>query len=236
MAAQLSLLTLIVCFLTVLMLLKYFGKSGLLVYTATAVAISNIQVLKLTQYRFAEHPVALGTVIFSTIFAVDNILTEYFGPETAKKCVWLSFCSYLFFAIAMRIAVAHPSVQHFECINLHQEMASLFSPSFVILASSLISYVVSQLIDIFVFSKLKKLTKGKYLSCRSLVSMIISVFVDNLTFSVFAWVIFAERPISWPVLWKTYIFVTYLMRLFIAALCVPLVRLAGAFVPRDRDV
>ncbi|MDR2766168.1 MAG: queuosine precursor transporter [Holosporaceae bacterium] len=236
MADLLSLLTLAVCFIAVLVLLKCFGGSGLLVYAAVAVVVSNLQVLKLTQYAFTEHPVALGTVVFSTIFAVDNILTEYFGKETAKKCVWLSFCAYLFFAVTMKIAVCHPPMPHSECLNLHREMESLFSPSLTILTSSLISYVLSQLIDIFVFSKLKKLTKGKYLSCRSLISMMISAFADNLIFSALAWVVFAECPVSWAVLWKTYICVTYLLRLFIAALCVPLVRIAGILMPRRLDV
>ncbi|MDR2067986.1 MAG: queuosine precursor transporter, partial [Holosporaceae bacterium] len=96
--------------------------------------------------------------------------------------------------------------------------------------SSIVSYITSQQIDIRVFSGLKKLTGGKYLSSRSLISMIISTFLDNFIFSVLAWMIFASRPASWSSLWNTYILITYLMRLIIAALCVPLVKLAKIFL------
>ncbi|MCR5225517.1 MAG: queuosine precursor transporter [Alphaproteobacteria bacterium] len=231
-----SLCTLSVSFIAILVAVKLFGKSGLFVYTAIAVVASNLQVLKLTKYGVVDNPIALGTVIFATVFAVDNILTEYYGAETATKNVWLSFFGYLFFAIIMEIAVLHPAVVGYECTNLHEEFGKLLSPSMVLLFSSLISYAVGQLTDIFLFSALKKMTRGKYVSVRSFVSMAISTFLDNCVFSVCAWVIFAKNPVSWKTLWYTYIFITYLLRLSVAILCVPLVKLAGVWIKKRRDV
>ena len=231
----LSLTTLIVCFVTILSFLKFFGKSGLLVYSTLAAVIANIQVVKLTQYTFAENPVALGTVVFSTTFAVDNILTEYYGKDVAKKCIWISFFGYLFFTICMKTAVMHPAVSSDECMNLHEELKKIFSPSGILFISSLISYLVSQFCDVTVFSFLKKLFKGKYITVRSFLSMSFSTFTDNFVFSICAWYIFAENPVSFPTLWKTYIFVTYFIRLIIAGLCVPLVRSAGMVI-KKKDV
>jgi uncharacterized integral membrane protein (TIGR00697 family) len=236
MAEVLSLSTLIACFATILLMLKFFGKEGLYVYSAIAVIGSNIQVLKLTMYSFIEDPVALGTVLFSTTFAVDNILNENFGERAAKKCVWISFLGYLFFSIVMRIAVSHPAIDHRECVSLHRELQRLFSPAPVLFISSLTSYLISQYSDIFIFSALKKFFKGKYVSRRSMISMTISTFIDNCVFSVLAWVILADRPVSLSSLWTTYIFITYIIRLIIAVLCVPLVRLSINLVKKDQDV
>ena len=97
----------------------------------------------------------------------------------------------------------------------------------VIFISSLISFFVGQLSDIFIFSSLKKFFRGKYLEVRSFISMATSTFLDNVVFSLLAWIIFSSNPVSWKTLWSTYIFVTYLMRLVIVILCVPLVKLAG---------
>jgi uncharacterized integral membrane protein (TIGR00697 family) len=234
MAEVLSLSTLIVCFITILGMLKFFGKSGLYVYSTIALIASNIQVLKLTKYAFASDPVALGTVLFSTTFAIDNILNEYFGEKIAKKCVWISFWGYLFFVIVMKISVLHPAIEHSECTNLYAELDNLFSPTLVLFASSLVSYLVSQYTDIFIFSALKKKFRGK--SKRAMISMGISTFVDNCVFSVLAWIIFADKPISLSSLWSTYIFITYITRLIIAVLCVPLVRLSGKFITREQNV
>jgi len=231
----LSLSALTVCFITILLMLNLFGKAGLYVYSTVAIIGSNIQVLKLTQYVLIQDPVALGTVLFSTTFAVDNILNEHFGEKSAKKGVLIGFLGYLFFVVVMRITDMHPAVDHAECISLHQEIHKLFSPTLILFVSSLIAYFAGQYTDIFIFSALKKAFKDKYISRRALISMCVATFVDNCVFSLLAWVVFADRPISMISLWKTYICVTYVIRLIIAILCVPVVRLSG-FVIRNKNV
>lgn len=232
----LSFLTLLVCITTILLATKFFGRYGLYAYSAIVTITSNIQVLKLTQYSLISNPIALGTVLFSTTFAVDNILTEYYGEKAAKKGLYISFFGYMFFVIVMQIAVWHPAVINSECVNLHSELEKIFSPVFYLFISSLIAYFVGQRTDIFVYSLLKKISHGKFIALRSMISMAISAFVDNFVFSFFAWIIFAKNPISLTLLWKTYIFITYMIRLVIAALCVPLVKLAGKFISKESDV
>jgi uncharacterized integral membrane protein (TIGR00697 family) len=230
----LSASTLVVCGGTILALLRFFGKSGLFIYSCIAVIASNIQVLKLTQYSCLDAPIALGTVLFSTTFAVDNILNEYYGERTAKQCVWLSFSGYLFFVIVMRIAVIHPHVDHAECRSLYEEINTLFSPTLVLFVSSISSYLISQFADIYIFSVLKKLFNAKYVTIRSACTMAISTMIDNCVFSLLAWVILADNPISLISLWKTYIFVTYFIRLGIAVLCVPLVKLSQLIIMQKK--
>lgn len=231
-AEFLSLASLSICFISLLCLMRFFGKAGLFVYSSMAIIISNIQVLKLTQYSFLENPVALGTVVFSTTFAVDNIITEFFGAKEARRNVFLGFLSYLMFTILMQITICHPLVSQSECINLHEEIKNLFSPSVIIFVSSLIAYLVSQLTDIYLFSFLRRIFKKKYLESRALISMSVSTFLDNLTFSILVWRVFSDHPISWSTLWMTYVFVTYLLRLGVAVLCLPLIRSAGKVLLR----
>ena len=201
-AEVVSFLTLLTCFISIFFMFKYYGKVGLFVYTAIVVIASNLQVLRLTQYSFFENPTALGTVAFSTTFAVDNILTEIYGHRVARRNIWLGFFGYLFFICLMKLTTLHPTVYENQCINLHKEICRLFSPSFTIFISSLISYVVCQFLDVGVFSFLKTVTHGKYFAVRSLIAMAFSSFSDNLIFSIFAWIIFAKNPIDWPTVWS----------------------------------
>jgi uncharacterized integral membrane protein (TIGR00697 family) len=230
----LSLLTLIVCFGSILLTSRFWGKCGLYAYSLMAVAASNMQVLKLTKYTCVDDPVALGTVLFSTTFAVDNILSEYYGERAARQCVLVNFSAYLFFMIVMQIALAHPAVECTQCLNLHRELDALFSPTIALFVAGLISEILGHFTNIFVFSWLKKIFDNKFLSARSTAAMLISTFVDNCTFSTLAWVVFAERPISWTTLWTTYIFITYILRLIVAMLCVPMVKLASRFLPEKQ--
>ncbi|MDR3151472.1 MAG: queuosine precursor transporter [Holosporaceae bacterium] len=235
MAELLSLTTLIVCSLAIMIIVRFFGRYGLYMYSVVAVIVSNLQVLKLTKYGFWDSPVALGTIVFSTTFAVDNILNEYFGGQAAKKGVWISFSGYLLFAILMKITALHPEIPPSECVNMHAEMSRLFSPVFNLFAASLLSYLIGQFADIFVFSKLKAKLKGKYVSFRSMISMGLSTFIDNCLFSLLTWVVFAEHSLNLYSLWTTYICATYIMRLMVAALCVPLVKLAGMFILEEKN-
>jgi uncharacterized integral membrane protein (TIGR00697 family) len=227
MAEFLSLSTLTLCFIVILVMAKFFGKGGLLAYSAISVVISNLQVLKLTKYSMMDSPVALGTVVFSTLFAIDNILTECYGTKTARQCVWMNFICYLFFALTMEITNLHPVIENWNCVNLHHELKILFSPCFTLFISSLISFIISQLIDIFVYSTLQKIMKSRHTSLRSFIAMTVSTFVDNFIFSILAWIIFAKDPVTMAVLWKTYIITTVTIRLVIAVLCVPLVKLCS---------
>lgn len=229
-------LTFAVCAITILMMAYAFKQNGLFVYTIAAVIASNIQVLQLTKYNFMDQPVALGTVVFSTMFAVDNILTEYYGAQIAKKNVFLSFAGYLFFVVVMKISAMHPFADNTECVNLHEEINKLFSPSFTLLIASLISYISSQLIDVFIFAKLKIFFRGRHIHGRSFCAMALSTFIDNFIFSFLAWIVFAANPISMSALWTTYIVATYAIRLIITILCVPLVRLTGIFIERKMYV
>lgn len=221
MADWLSLATLFVCFSIIVVLAKFFGRSGLFAYSSVAMIVANIQVLKLTKYSFFNHEVALGTVVFATTFVVDNIMIEYFGAKNAKKSVWLSFVIYLFFVVSMKLAIMHPVVQNGECCDLSRELTAIFSPGFVLFMSSVLAYFAGQFCDIFVFVLLKKV---KQLVVKSFISMSISTFVDNAVFSIFAWIIFASSPISWNELWNTYIINLYVLRLVVVLACIPLIK------------
>lgn len=236
MVELLSVATLLSCFIFIIILLRFFGKNGLYVYGAIAVIISNIQVLKLTQYSFVDFPVALGTVVFSTIFAVDNILTEHYGLNSAKKSVYISFAGYIFFTLIMQITNMHPFVEHSECINMHFELIKIFDPAVAILSASLISYFISQMSDVYLFDFLKRVLRGKLLPLRSFAVMSIATFLDNMVFSVLAWIVFAKNPISFSSLFTTYVLATYFMRLLVSAACVILVKYAAYFITEEENV
>jgi uncharacterized integral membrane protein (TIGR00697 family) len=137
----------------------------------------------------------------------------------------------------MKITTLHPQVGASpECMNLSAELCRIFSPMPALFIASLVAYVTGQYADIFIFSKLKKIFAQKRLMLRSGISMACAAFLDNCVFSLLAWVVLAKEPVSLSSLWNTYIFITYIMRLAIAGLCIPLVKFSGNFVEKKKDV
>lgn len=213
---------------SILFLLKFFGKAGLFVFSMIAVIATNIQVLKVVQYSFWDTPIPLGTVLFSCMFAVDNILNEYYGPNVAKMCVYLSFIGYLIFSVLMILSDAHPIVTNTNCANFAQDIHNLFSPSFVFFTASIAAYLAGQFCDITIYSLLKT-----NIFVKSAIAMIASTFVDNLVFSILAWKIFAVIPIPWKEILHTYILNTSIFRIVIVTFCIPVVYLAKYFLPKN---
>ena len=95
------LIFLLVSFSSILIFLKFFGKSGLYIYTVIAVIAANIQVLKIVQFPFFTEPVALGTILFASIFLCTDILAEYYGTKSARKNIILGFFGFLLMTFFM---------------------------------------------------------------------------------------------------------------------------------------
>lgn len=210
----------ILCFSFILLMFQLFREVGLFTYIVIAVVISNIQVLKSVNVPFLGFPVALGTIVFSSTFISVDILTELYGPSQARKSVFLGFVSIIFMVIAMFLAISIVPASGSEDIN--NSMRNIFLPMPSILFASLISYLSSQYIDISVFQFVKHITSGKYLWIRTLLASIIAAFIDNVIFSVFAWVILAPKPVTLDQLIHTYIIGTYILRVVVIVTQVPI--------------
>ncbi len=217
------------CGIVILSLLRFYGLFGLYVYNVLAVMIANIQVLRFTVFTNFAEPIALGTILFTTTFFVNDIITEHYGIKAAKKSIMLCFWSQILVMLWMVIALGHPLPELTNAGSAVQEahenylaMFKLFAPSLRILTASLVAYLSSQLIDILIFNGLKYLTHGKYLWLRQNVSMLISGLCDTFIFSVLAWKWLSATPISYSELIITYVLSAQIMRMILNISFTPL--------------
>lgn len=212
----LSLLTFIVCAISILGLLRFYGAVGLCVYNAIAILIANIQVLRLAKFGFSPEPVALGTVVFATTYLVSDILVEHYGPKAAKDSLWLSFISQILMTVVMVLTLGHAPMPEDQAANTtYHSMLTLFSPSPRLLCASLLAYVASQLFDIWVFQKIRNLSHGRFVWLRQNVSTFLSGLLDSFIFSYIAWVLLSPTPISFYTLMISYVLGTYFLRLIV---------------------
>ncbi|MGE9291258.1 MAG: queuosine precursor transporter, partial [Puniceicoccales bacterium] len=220
---------LLTAFAAILLLHRWLGTAGLYVYMAVAIIGGNLHVLKLTQFSVFPDPVALGTILFSTTFLCTDILTEYHGAPAARKGVILGFVGlilfdlFLFAAIAFRPLDALDGELGASAAAMQGHLEAIFLPAPGILIASLAAYLISQFNDIWVFSRLRTVTKGKHLWLRNNLSTWISALVDSVVFSVLAFVVFSPDPVGWKPLIFTYILGTYGLRVAVAILDSPIV-------------
>ena len=223
------LIMLLICFSSILIFLKLFGYVGLYIYSALAIIIGNIQVLKTVDFFYSPEPVALGTVLFASTFLCTDILSEHFGVDKARKNILIGFISFLFLTIIMLITIGFkPS----ESDWVQDSLTNVFTPMTRFFIASMVAYLASQYFDVWIYSIIKKLTINRFLWLRNNLSTMISSLVDNTIFSLMAWIILNPDPVSLYNVIMIYIFGTYILRIFIAVIDTPFMYLSKIFLPR----
>jgi len=231
------------CFGAILILARLFGEVGLCLYIAVAVIGANVEVLKAVQFTFYEHPVAMGTVLFGSTYLATDILTEHYGRAAARRAVFLGFAAYLLFTALMLISLGfrpltpeQAGVDMAWALPMQDHIAALFTPAPALFAAGMTAYLLSQFFDVWVYQRIRGITGHKHLWLRNNLSTMLSSLVDNIVFSVLAWVVFAPEPVSWDALLFTYVLGTYLMRVALSVLDTPFMYLSrralGSHLPR----
>ena len=217
------------CFSSILIFLKLFSFAGLYVYSALAVIIGNIQVLKTVDFFYSPEPVALGTILFSSTYLCTDILSEHFGKDKAQKNVLISFVSFLFVTIVMLVTIGfNPSANDWA----QDSLENIFTPMSRFFIASMIAYLVSQYFDVWIYSTIKNLTMNRFLWLRNNLSTILSSLIDNTVFSILAWIILNPNPETFYNVIMIYILGTYILRIFIAFIDTPFMYLSKIFLPR----
>ena len=234
----LSLITFLVCAVTILWMMRFFAAAGLYVYNVIAVVVANIQVLHLAKFATFPEPLALGMVVFATTYLVSDILVEHYGAKAARRAISLSFISQILVTVLMVLTLGHPPLtegiadpQIVATANTnYQSMFNLFTPTPRLLFASLISYALSQLFDIWVFQKIKNLSHGRFVWLRQNVSTLLSGLLDSFIFGYIAFVFLNPTPISFSALITSYVLGTYVLRQIINLLGTPVMYLSYRYV------
>jgi hypothetical protein len=171
----------IFCFTGLLLAKKFFGKIGVFVWIGLASVLANVVQAKNAELLFMN--AGIGHVLFSSTFLATDILNECYGQKDAKKGVWIGLFGNLIFLGVMLIAVNYtPS----SIDVMHEHMKFMFGLNIRITVSSMFWYIISNFGDVWLYNKLKNLTKGKYMWLRNNVSTIVFNCLENFGFAFFA--------------------------------------------------
>lgn len=233
-----SFLTFIVCVLAILGACRY-GYGALCAYNVLAVVVANIQVLRLGTYASTPESVALGTVLFATTYLVSDIITEHYGVKAARQTLVVSFMAQLVVSCWMILCLAHPGVSLSaqvgaelvaEQTSIYKSMWLIFIPSARFFLASVLSYVLTQMIDISLYQWIRQKSQNRYLWLRQNVSMFISGFLDNMLFSVLAWIVLSPKPLSMHTVIVSYVLAGCIVRIVVNMMGTPVLYWSYHFI------
>lgn len=178
----LGIISIIATFSIVVCMEQMFKKEGLYVWISIATITANILVCK--SIDILGLTASLGNVMFASIFLATDILSEKYDVKDSRKAVMLAIASQIIFILATTLAVSYiPS----EADLSNESMKTLFSINARVSISSIVMFGASNMLDIYLFEKLKK-KFPKQLWLRNNVSTIISNCLENYFFVFFAFV------------------------------------------------
>ena len=196
------------CLLMVLLSYRLFGKIGLYVWTALAVILANIQVMKTVEVFGLV--TALGNVVYSSLFLVTDIINENHSQKEAQKAVWIGFFVLISMTVLMQITLLFiPD----ESDILSEHITAIFSFMPRIAFASITAYLIAQFHDVWFFAKLKHKFGDNRLWLRNNVSTMTSQLLDNVVFTLIAFI----GIFSWEIILQ--IFLTSIVLKYVVAFC-----------------
>lgn len=209
-----------------LLIYKFFGKIGLFAWIGVATILANIQVVKTIEI-FAL-TATLGNALYGSIFLSTDILSEKYGKKDAKTAIWLGFIASITMILTMSLALLFEPGS-FDVAQPALEILFGVVPRVVI--GSLCAYLVSQMIDILLFAKIKeKWPSDKYLWLRNNGSTMISQLIDSLIFVSIAFLGMYEMNVFLEIL-----LTTYFIKVIVAVLDTPFIYLSKKIKPKNEE-
>lgn len=127
---------------------------------------------------------SVGIFVIPVIFTITDIITEVYGKERARSVVRSGFVViFLIMLFAMLATHLPPSTRFVPSEKAYDD---IFGKSVRIAAASLIAFAFSELLDVYLFSKIREKTGSKLLWLRTNVSNFISEFFDTALFITLA--------------------------------------------------
>ena len=213
----------------------FFILSGIFITNAI---IAEILGTKIFEFDFIlNFNMSVGVIIWPVVFITTDIINEYFGKKGIKKISYFTILLiiYVFIIIYMSTKLTPNNYwlninsvdNHGNPFNIDYAYNIIFLQSTGIIIGSIIAFLIAQILDVIVFHKIKRMTKGKFIWLRATGSTLISQFIDSFVVLFIAFYLLAPNDKTWSLSQVFSVgFDNYTFKFIIAILITPLIYLA----------
>lgn len=210
----------------ILLAFKLFGRVGLFISIPITIILANLQVG--VQISMLGMALTLGNVAYASSYLITDLLGELYSKRDARYGVYLGFFTLIFVTVIMNIILLYqPSA---ETQQFYDSLYTIFKFLPRIAIASMISYMVSQSLDVVIFHKLKVRHQDKKLWIRNNISTLTSQLLDNFIFTFLAF----TGVFSFDIVLQIFI-TTYLVKLVISLIDTPFMYL-GVYLKKHKYI
>jgi uncharacterized integral membrane protein (TIGR00697 family) len=146
-----------------------------------------------------------GTLLFPLSYVFGDILTEVYGFRASRRVIWTGFAALALSSLSfllLRALPADPEWERYAGTAAYDAILGGMSAGGIALAS-LAGYWVGEFANSMVLSRMKVLTKGRFLWARTIGSTLAGELLDSVVFvfvaslaGVFGWELFVSLVLT----------------------------------------
>ncbi|MCW3123655.1 MAG: queuosine precursor transporter [Flavipsychrobacter sp.] len=150
-------------------------------------------------FGFVPHPFSLlgeggltftltcGVLLWPLEFIMTDIVNEYYGPKIVRRISYIAIGLICYAFLMFYLAIHIPADTSFwtgsqkenGVPDMQAAFSNIFGQGMWIIVGSLVAFLVSQLVDVYIFHKIKKVTGEKHVWLRATGSTVISQLIDS---------------------------------------------------------
>ncbi len=109
-----------------------------------------------------------SNIVFSIFtYPIVDCICELWGKKLARQTIWIGLISQFIITIFIQLSIITP---HADFWTIQQEYQLILSVSGNVVLASLAAFLVSQLLDVMIYQRLKEISRGKWLWLRTNIS------------------------------------------------------------------
>lgn len=182
---------------------------------------------------------SIGVIIWPFVFITSDILNEYFGKKGVRRISFITagIIAYASVIVAVGTSLAPADFwlkannvdTYGNNFDINFAYTKIFRMGIGIIIGSIIAFLVSQLVDVYVFHYFKKITGHRFLWVRATGSTVISQLIDSYLILFIAFYLLGNWSIDRIFSVGTF---QYLYKIAFAILLTPLIYLAHHYIDK----
>jgi queuosine precursor transporter len=185
-----------------------------------------------------------GVLLWPVVFVMTDIINEYYGQKGVKFLSWMTICLIAFgFLMVFGAIQTQPnawwiaSKKEAGIENMSVAFNGIYGQGMGIILASMAAFLVAQLVDVFIFHKIKKATGEKKIWLRATGSTLVSQLIDSFVVLLIAFYVYPKlvkgQGEPWPFDQLIAIcIVNYIYKFIIAILLTPVIYLVHNRIER----
>ena len=121
---------------------------------------------------------SIGIIPWPVVFLTTDLINEYYGKNGVKKLTFITASLIAYAFIVSFFSINIPAAKGISAVT-DEQFQAVFGPSMWIIFASIIAFLVSQFVDVFIFWLLRNRTGGKMIWLRSTGSTVVSQLIDT---------------------------------------------------------